>query len=251
MSSLKTFTLFPRLPPEIRLAIWNLSIVACLSDPAICVYRPAVLIRSSERVFPTSREISLPMPVFMQICQESRSAMQKSTIAVFDIDQNGAWLNSRRKFCPDVDILCVGFFELFCITGHNAIRFIGPNVHRSVQREQSLTDCKQGPLRCGACDDSRNGFRSRLFAKIWHLNETVPMGLRGAPELLFLFCPVAKEHGSARRTAILSVTALPKSCLFKKMSRDPTLIIGGDDSEWQFAVPDFEFFVLPRGRWPA
>ncbi|KAI1647115.1 uncharacterized protein F4817DRAFT_116930 [Daldinia loculata] len=187
----------------------------------------------------------------MQTCQESRSAMQKSTIAMFDIDQNGAWLNPRRGFCPNVDILCVGFFDLLCITGHNAMRFIGPNVHHSVEGEGLFTGRKQGPIRCDTCDDSCNGFRSRLFAKIWSLNETIPMRFGEIPEFILLFCPVAEEHGSARQTAILSVTTLPRACLFRKMSKDPVLIIGGDNSEWKFAVPDFEFYVLPRGRWPA
>ncbi|KAI8964569.1 hypothetical protein F5Y11DRAFT_315309 [Daldinia sp. FL1419] len=179
----------------------------------------------------------------MWICRESRSAMQKSTMVVFDMDQKGAWLNPRRGFRPDVDILCVGIHALLSTSKHRRMPLIKPNIHGSIKEQQSLPD--------GNEEDDYIHFRRELIYRYLRARRTNRhTGSGTSVDQVFLLYAFPGGRGSSGRTAIQFAGAKPKHCLLDEISDDPLLVIGGDESKWKFAVPDFKFFVLPQGRWP-
>lgn len=79
---LQTFTLFPLLPTELRLKIWNLTIPG--PRTVTIHYKTRPLKKHQGNAFPSSRWISPdPNPLPLQICHESRTIALKSYTAAF------------------------------------------------------------------------------------------------------------------------------------------------------------------------
>jgi len=98
-STAPTFHLFPRLPYEIRIQIWHLSVI--LSSPRVIELRQSPKSGRGRRFSPTARVgTHLKPPAALSVCHESREAVESRYI--LHTEHVNLFLN------PEVDVLYIG-----------------------------------------------------------------------------------------------------------------------------------------------
>ncbi|KAI0837104.1 hypothetical protein F5Y06DRAFT_271999 [Hypoxylon sp. FL0890] len=245
-----------------------MTVIICSIEPAVCWYSKPTVSASSRLSWslyygrlslywpPLTSAIPLPMPVTMHICHESRLVTQKSTIVKFDVDQTGAWVNPRREFCPDIDTFLTDSFMFFGLSDrYDMARFIKSNSDSLVHHEQCKTRAEMPSITCDVeCERCREVIDE--FVEILDVKRR--LGLENELPLAFprsiilIFWPVTGSCGSTRQTAVKLIRLnREKGWLLNEATKDPMLVIGGEDSKWKFAPPQFEFFAFFRGTWPA
>ncbi|OTA87205.1 hypothetical protein M434DRAFT_35451 [Hypoxylon sp. CO27-5] len=269
MSSLEEFTLFSNLPPELRCAIWEAAVINSI-EPAVYKYKPVISYSVCDRRDKGSyggmfsqrvgtQTIPLPMPATMHVCRESRLITQKSTAIKFNVDRNGAWLNPRREFWPNIDVFLA---DVSLITSP-ATRYrygIGCFIKSNSAHDETCTTHVGGqfdlfclPAMCETCKNNLDEFMEALNINLHSVSvpqDYIHPRIRSRSEWVLdrdhrnvangtylMFRPVPGPCGSAQRTAVRLITLKPGTRFVDEITKDPMLVIGGEDSKWKFVSP--------------
>lgn len=208
-----------------------------------------------------SRDIPLNMPVTMHVCRESRLTTQETAIAIFDIDQAGAYLNPHRTFRPDTDLLYIDLR----ISRHrtcDAVHDIVKNNKCNLLRGSPCHICLS-IYECRDCYASLDNFKKAVVSKSTVLpHGLVPYNITDmevklalirsiTPEthrLGFLFYAAVPPYGLAGQTAVKLVVFKEFADLFDEIVGEPALVIGGDHSEWGLVPPDHTDCMALQGE---
>ncbi|KAI1774540.1 hypothetical protein F4818DRAFT_65290 [Hypoxylon cercidicola] len=264
MSSLEKFTLFPRLPAELRIIIWQMIIVdTCPVEPTVCVYWHPDHADDADATF----DIPIPTPVTMQVCRESRYETQRKNmwmIVQFDIEnQTGAWVNPHREFNPTVDFLYLPF-HLFMQAFKRTVDFL-PFIQRNRRgrsRDDWCEQCAGGYVNCQPCARRISRFINQQITRLElpansdltgslfrSLNDTLAsFGTRGKPTIGDLGFMIQEVNGLHRLKLVI---LHENSNLLEEFAGKPSAVTGGDKSDFEFMMPYyFPMTFFPKGQWP-
>ncbi|KAI0178978.1 hypothetical protein GGR52DRAFT_283787 [Hypoxylon sp. FL1284] len=274
MSTPEKFTLFNRLPPELRIAIWHMAIDDALPvKPALCVYWLPTFAAEYHCV----KEIAWNIPGVMHACHESRWETITTKRIIFDQERTGVHLNPRRPFTPGFDFIFISFHVFMS----SITRIRSPNQPPTILRRNPKTKhlhgwcvrCyKASTMSCHQCKDifavttrqlisswaKRNSERDRNDALNWSLElahktletwgeeENPTMGDLG----VLVRQSVTPEGISTGPTSLRMVLLGPDTHILDEAT-EWDAEIGGEDSAWEFSMSkEFDFTIFPRGHWP-
>ncbi|XXH05436.1 hypothetical protein Hte_011863 [Hypoxylon texense] len=263
-SSLKKFTVFKELPPELRIAIWEMAIAdACPEEPTLCVYS-LLPHQAGYRGNKSGKVISWDMPATLHTCQESRYETQIAKHIKWVINQHtGTYTNPHRLYCPKFDILYIPF-GLFVrsLDSSTLPTFLCRNPSGPSSNEQSwCQDCyERGWMRCRDCFHRGLKLINNLLQEhAWSpsfvedvqrlsTNGVAAFGARRIEPTGGDFGLMVQEVEGKQllRTAYLR----SDSRLLEDMAK-MKITITGEGTDWSFIMPQGpEFTVFPKGQWP-